>query len=100
MAAQQVPFEKKEYQRRLALTRQAMGKQGLDVLFVTTPAGMNWLTGYDGWSFYVDQGLIVPLDGEAYWWGRLMDANGARRTTTLSDDPILHYEDFFIQAIG
>lgn len=98
MAAQQMPFEKKEYQRRLALTRQAMGKQGLDVLFVTTPAGMNWLTGYDGWSFYVDQGLIVPLDGEAYWWGRLMDANGARRTTTLSDDYILHYEDFFIQA--
>jgi ectoine hydrolase len=48
---------------------------------------MAWLTGYDGWSFYVHQGVIVFHDADPVWWGPLQDANGARapsgwRTTT------------------
>ena len=100
MAATELPFSKSEYDRRLALTRKGMEAYGLDALVVTSPAGMNWLTGYDGWSFYVDQAVIVTGDGMPYWWGRLMDANGARRTAFLDDDHILFYADRYIQADG
>ncbi|WP_180898237.1 M24 family metallopeptidase [Martelella soudanensis] len=100
MAADQLPFSRSEYDRRLTLTRKAMEAYGLDALVVTSPAGMNWLTGYDGWSFYVDQAVIVTGDGMPCWWGRLMDANGARRTAFLDEDHILWYADRYIQAEG
>ena len=40
----------------LQKTRKAMEKRGIDLLIVTDPSNMAWLTGYDGWSFYVHQG--------------------------------------------
>ncbi|TNB49428.1 M24 family metallopeptidase [Martelella lutilitoris] len=93
-----LPFSRSEYDRRLALTRKAMEAAGLDVLVVTAPAGMNWLTGYDGWSFYVDQAVLVTPTGMPFWWGRLMDANGARRTSYIDEDHIIYYADRYVQA--
>ncbi|MBB4122888.1 M24 family metallopeptidase [Martelella radicis] len=93
-----LPFSRSEYDRRLALTRKAMDAAGLDVLVVTAPAGMNWLTGYDGWSFYVDQAVLVTPTGMPFWWGRLMDANGARRTSYIDEDHIIYYADRYVQA--
>ncbi|AJE45864.1 M24 family metallopeptidase [Celeribacter indicus] len=98
MPAQTPPFSQSEYDRRLRLTRQAMAEAGIDVLFVTNPSNQNWLTGYDGWSFYVHQGVILPMDGEPWWWGRMQDANGARRTVWMAEDRILHYADRYVQA--
>ena len=49
-----------------------MEKAGIDVLFVTDPANMNYLTGYDGWSFYVHQMVVLSLDEpEPVWIGRI-----------------------------
>ena len=75
-----LPFSADEYQRRLALTRAAMDKAGIDVMLVTDPSNMAWLTAYDGWSFYVHQGVVVFADRDPVWWGRRQDANGAWRT--------------------
>ncbi|PLX95122.1 MAG: ectoine hydrolase DoeA [Desulfuromonas sp.] len=92
-------FEIEEYQQRLAETKKAMEKQGLDLLIVTDPANMNYLTGYDGWSFYVHQGLVVFQDlAEPVWFGRQQDSNGARITTWLKDENILGYEDHYVQS--
>lgn len=55
MGPHAAPFERAEYERRLAATRRTMAEAGIDVLFVTDPSNQNWLTGYDGWSFYVHQ---------------------------------------------
>ena len=39
-----------------------MDAAGVEVLFTCDPSNMAWLTGYDGWSFYVHQGVIIgPL---------------------------------------
>jgi Xaa-Pro dipeptidase len=60
---------------------------------------MNYLTGYDGWSFYVPQAVVVSLDEEQpVWIGRGMDANGARHTTFLSGDNIIGYPDDYVQS--
>lgn len=64
MTVNSAPFERNEYDRRLAKTRAAMDRAGLDALFVTDPSNMAWLTGYDGWSFYVHQGVLVRPEGE------------------------------------
>ncbi len=53
------PFSAAEYDRRLTLARTAMQQAGLDAIFVTDPSNQAWLTGYDGWSFYVHQAVIV-----------------------------------------
>ena len=86
-------FSRAEYAERLARTRAAMAEQELDLLIVSDPSNMAWLTGYDGWSFYVHQCVLVSHEGEPVWYGRLQDANGARRTAYLQDDNILSYPD-------
>ncbi|MDR1546469.1 MAG: M24 family metallopeptidase [Deltaproteobacteria bacterium] len=91
-------FELSEYHERLAKVKRSMAQKGLDVLVASDPSNMKWLTGYDGWSFYVHQGLIVALDRpEPIWWGRGMDANGAKLTTWLSPDSLRPYADDYVQ---
>ena len=70
MPAHTLPFTKQEYDRRLALVRAAMAAKDIDLLFIEDPSNMAWLTGYDGWSFYVHQGVVVFHDEDPIWWGR------------------------------
>jgi ectoine hydrolase len=90
-------FARVEYAARLAKARAAMERAGIDVLIVTDPSNMNWLTGYDGWSFYVHQAVIVPMEGEPMWFGRPQDMAGARLTTYLEDSSLFTYPDVFVQ---
>jgi ectoine hydrolase len=91
-------FTADEYAARLAKTRGAMEKAGIEVLVVSDPSNMAWLTGYDGWSFYVHQCVVVPPAGEPLWFGRGQDANGAKRTTWLHHDNIQGYPDHYVQS--
>ena len=90
-------FTREEYAQRLAKTRRAMEEKGVDLLIVTDPSNMNWLTGYDGWSFYVHQCVVVPPDGEPIFFGRGMDAVGARFTAYLAEDNVIGYPDDYVQ---
>jgi ectoine hydrolase len=90
-------FPLTEYHRRIARTRVAMAERGLDLVIVSDPSNMSWLTGYDGWSFYTHQAVLLGLEGEPVWWGRGMDAQGARRTVFMHPDNIIGYEDTYVQ---
>ncbi|MDR1678080.1 MAG: aminopeptidase P family N-terminal domain-containing protein, partial [Deltaproteobacteria bacterium] len=48
-----------EYHERLAKVKKAMAKAQIETLLISDPSNMHWLTGYDGWSFYVHQGVLV-----------------------------------------
>ncbi|MCX8225227.1 MAG: M24 family metallopeptidase [Sulfitobacter sp.] len=98
MPAIDLPFTSVEYDRRLSLVRDEMSKRGLDALFVTDPSNQAWLTGYDGWSFYVHQGVIVLPDADPIWWGRNQDTNGALRTVWMGADNVRGYADGFVQS--
>ncbi len=91
-------FSREAYADRLAKTRKAMDAKGVDLLIVSDPSNMGWLTGYDGWSFYVHQAVIVPPTGEPVWYGRGQDANGAKRTAYLAHDNIVGYADHYVQS--
>jgi len=98
MIEKDLPFSDQEYQRRLAKTRAAMATRDLDALFVTDPSNQHWLTGYDGWSFYVHQGVIVLPEADPIWWGRNQDANGGVRTVWMTDDRVIGYPDNYVQS--
>lgn len=98
MTTANAPYSRSEYDRRIAKTRAAMVDAGIDFLFVTDPSNQAWLTGYDGWSFYVHQGVMLGMEGAPIWWGRQMDALGGRRTCWMSQENILGYADNFVQS--
>ncbi|RED43392.1 ectoine hydrolase DoeA [Aestuariispira insulae] len=91
-------FSRQEFADRIEKARHAMARTGLDTLIVTDPANMNWLTGYDGWSFYVHQAVILRQEEGLFWFGRGQDGNGARRTTFLADADIIGYPDHYVQS--
>jgi ectoine hydrolase len=92
-----LPFSRAEYDRRLARARAAMARAGADALFVEDPSNMAWLTGYDGWSFYVHQGVVLLADADPVWWGRRQDAHGALRTVWMAPGRVRAYPDIFVQ---
>ncbi|MDE3239251.1 MAG: M24 family metallopeptidase [Paracoccaceae bacterium] len=98
MSPQKAPFSPSEYERRIAKTRAAMAHAGVDAIFVTDPSNQAWLTGYDGWSFYVHQGVILTMEGEPHWWGRHMDSLGALRTCWIAPESIHGYADAYVQS--
>ena len=93
------PFPIDEYQQRIDKTRARMSERGIDVLLSTNPANMGYLTGYDGWSFYVHQLIVLSQDtAQPLWIGRGMDANAAKVTTFLDHDNIFGYPDDYVQS--
>jgi ectoine hydrolase len=91
-------FSRAEFAARVDKTRRAMEKRGIDALIVSDPSNMAWLTGYDGWSFYVHQAVVLPVDDDPVWFGRSQDANGARRTAWMAGERIESYADHYVQS--
>ena len=90
-------FEKEEYEIRISKVRKSMDEKNIEVLIVTDPSNMAWLTGYDGWSFYVHQCVVLSLEREPFWYGRGMDANGAKLTVFMQHENIIGYPDDYVQ---
>ena len=75
----QIWFETAEFRERIDHTKRSMEAHGIEVLLATNPANMNYLCGYDGWSFYVHQLVVLALEEpDPIWIGRGVDAAGAR----------------------
>jgi ectoine hydrolase len=91
-------FSDAEYETRIAKVRKAMELAEIDTLITSDPSNMAWLTGYDGWSFYVHQATIIGPTGEPVWFGREQDAQGALRTVYMGEPDIIGYPDFFVQS--
>jgi Xaa-Pro aminopeptidase len=88
------PFEKLELERRLESVKKRMDKAGFDLLICQDPANMNWLTGFDGWSFYTPQAVVVHLEeASPVWFGRAQDAKSAHITTDLGAENIIGFSE-------
>ncbi|MFZ3579792.1 M24 family metallopeptidase [Virgibacillus sp. DJP39] len=92
-------FELVEFQPRVKKIKQKMQERRIEVLLVTNPSNMNYLTGYNAWSFYVQQMVILFIDEEEpLWLGREMDANSAKLTTWINHERIISYGDEYVQS--
>ncbi len=91
------PFDQSEYQRRLDAVRTCMLDRNLDAMVIGDPANMNWLTGFDAWSFYVPQVMLVLHDHPPVWLGRQMDAGSVPLTTYLGSESVRPYAENLVQ---
>lgn len=92
-------FERPEYLDRLAKTKARMDAAGIEVLLVNDPANMCYLSGYDAWSYYTHQLLIVVADEEEpIWLGRGIDANCGHVTCFMKPENVLGYPDHYVQS--
>ncbi len=98
MPAAQLNFTQSEYDERIQKTRSAMEATGVELLITVDPSNMAWLTGYDGWSFYTPQCVLLTLSDGPIWYGRAMDAKGALRTVFMPDSSVLCYPDHYVMT--
>ncbi len=91
------PFPFTEYQKRVQRVKERMQHAGFDLLISQDPANLTWLTGFDGWSFYTPQAVLVHLDEPVpIWFGRAQDARSAHITTDLPADNIIAYSESLV----
>ena len=94
------PFSKSEYDTRVSRVRERMNEHEIDVLLIGDPGNINWMTGYDAWSFYTPQMMLLSLTDGPYWIGREMDAGAADYTTYLPSSQIIPYPETLVQKSG
>ncbi len=88
------PFSVEEYAARVLDVKRRMARAGFDLLICQDPSNMCWLTGFDGWSFYVPQCVLVHQEEEwPVWFGRAQDAKAAHVTTDLPADNIVPFTE-------
>ncbi len=92
-------FDADEYTARVARTRECMRDRGVDLLVVGDPANMNYLTGYNAWSFYTPQILVVPAIGDLLFYTRDQDASGAVLTTRLTEEQVRPYPETYVHQV-
>jgi ectoine hydrolase len=90
------PFPVREYLERLSRVQAAMGERSLSALVISDPANLYYLTGYNAWSFYTPQCLVVPAAGEPHLFARSMDAHGAHYTAYLLPEQIHGYPEHLV----
>ena len=87
-------FSKQEYKNRLIKTKKLMQEKGIDLLISQDTNNINYLTGYDAWSFYYSQCVIVHIDSdEPLCFIRAQDAGGAYIKTYLKNENIIVYDE-------
>ena len=92
-------FPKSEYIDRLAKVKMSMQEKGIDLLISQDTANMNYLTGYDAWSFYYAQCVLVHVDlDEPFLFVRDQDAGGAFLQSCWSQENIIVYAEKYIHT--
>lgn len=99
MAMSKAPqaFPRTEYLRRIAAVKAEMERREVDVLMVTSPANITYLSGYTSKSGYVPQGLIVSLkEEEPTFITRRMDAPAAMHQMFIDSSRVIGYAEDLI----
>lgn len=90
------PFTRAEYAERLRGVHAAMEQREMDTLIVADPANIYYLSGYNAWSFYMPQCLVIPRQGVPHLFARAMDAQGAHHTAYLPPEQIHGYPETLV----
>jgi ectoine hydrolase len=97
--ASQVPFPESEYSERIENVRKCAAEKELDLLVVTDPKNICYLTGYDAYSFYVPQAYLLPVSGDdPVLVLRQQDVAGALWSTYLKNENIIGYGEEFVSG--
>ena len=96
-------FSVSEFRERLAGVRRQMAERELDVLVVTTPENIFYLSGYQTPGYYCAQCLLVPLDADPIHLTRGTEETNAKMLSWIdrTDSYMDHEEpvDLFAQTL-
>jgi Xaa-Pro dipeptidase len=81
--AEDLPFTPAEYRARLARVRGLMRDGGVDVLLLTGPENIYYLSGYQTTGYYVYQALVVPAAGEPQFVVRKLEMTNVQALSWL-----------------
>ena len=92
-------FDKTEYIERLKKTKISMQEKGIDLLISQDTANINYLTGYDAWSFYYAQCALDHVDyDEPLLFIRDQDSGGAYIKSYVKNENIIVYDEKYIHT--
>ena len=92
-------FTQEEYKQRLLKVQKMMLDQGIELLISHDTNNINYLTGYDAWSFYYAQCAIVHVNADQpICFVRDQDAGGAYLKTYLKKENIIVYGEDYIHT--
>ncbi|MGO3089710.1 MAG: M24 family metallopeptidase [Galactobacter sp.] len=90
-------FPSAVYRERRDQAAASAREHGFSALLITDPANIFYLTGYNAWSFYMPQFLLLSAtDARTLLVGRDMDMRVAFRTAELGQDEVLPYPETYI----
>ncbi|MBO6947343.1 MAG: M24 family metallopeptidase [Rhodospirillales bacterium] len=93
-----LPFTDTEFKTRVERVRKDMQGAGVELLLVSDPNNIYWLTGAEDWAFYVPQFVLVSADDPMpTWYGRAMDRPGALLSTWLDNAHVAAYAESYVQ---
>lgn len=84
-------FAPEELQGRQARTRAALTTAGLDLLLVTGPENIFWLTGQQTPGYYTFQALFFPANAEPFFLIRELEARNCEANGYITD--VVTYQD-------
>ena len=84
-------FEPSELESRQHRARERLDAAGLDLLIVTTPENIFWLTGQQTPGYYTFQALFFPSKGEPFFLIRQLESLNCQANTFISD--VTTYQD-------
>lgn len=103
-----VAFPIYEYKNRLSKVRQLMEREEVDILYLTAPESMNYISGYDAvwhrvnsprrWWPSAMAGIVINVDKDNFILYDLPDEEGVIKCTSIADDVRYFYtvpEDIF-----
>ena len=92
-------FTLEEYKQRLLKVQKMMLDQGIELLISHDTNNINSLTGYDAWSFYYAQCVLVHVNAEEpICFVRDQDAGGAHLKTYIKKENIVVYDEEYIHT--
>ncbi|MCI4665437.1 MAG: M24 family metallopeptidase [Neomegalonema sp.] len=86
-------FTAEEYGQRLASLRQAMQLHEVELLILSDPANISWLTGWDGVGQGLQQVAILDMRDPPRWWGAESDQPAAAASVWMQDDRVSAYSE-------
>ena len=82
---QEAVFPKAELDARVARAREALQRAGVDIMIVTGPENIFYLTGQQTPGYYTYQALLLPVDADPVFIVRQLEMNNLIANSYVSD---------------
>ena len=80
-----LPFSVEEYHGRVAGVRERMRESNIDILLVTGPENIYYLSGYQTTGYYIYQALVVPLEDAPQFVTRRLEFTNVQARSWIKD---------------